>query len=416
MASQGKENWLKNWKGNDGIKVKIKVSSPYYINENTNKSDGTLIIGQEVIYNDANSQHIQKGGNTKIGFQFLDGDDAIYYSKVDNFIKPGRSENIKLNPSSFGLANRTFSNVTQYYNTVKQAIQSRWQQEKLNGELYDYLIELINFADGGSPNLSGIDTSSFDWGELQSYFAEVIGPIACIKQNLLSQLGITTSNASIFIPPESEKLYDYKLIANSKEYLISAKSGRGSSNQIKPEFIMPYLENISQNLKQSKSYKLLKIIDENSIKQGPFFAWKMIENSRTISKNCIDDILLNYGKAVSPETKIKNTTIWNSFINTHMSVSKIEDVTYGQLRYACEDLIHTASQGTLQNDLKRLFEIYLNVSRIIYVKLTLNRLTGSPSFDLINIYGVKSLNYVEIRSSNDKQRREADKLGYDKVR
>jgi hypothetical protein len=418
MATRGKENWLKNWKGNDSLSVKVRVSSPYYQNESSNKAEGTLVLGEEVIYKDSYSQHIEKGGNTKIGFQFGPNDQEVYYAKIDSFIKPGRSENIKLNPSSFGLSNKTYSNVIEYYNTLIREINNRWASEKLNGELYDYLMELIKYANGGSFDVSDIDTSSFDWGEIQSYFAEVIGPLACIKiSNLLSSLGISTSNASIFIPPDSETLYDYKVIINPKEYLISAKSGRGVSNQIKPQFVIQYLTNITQILRSSKAYQLLEILAEKSVKQGPFFGWKLLQTNNALTDVCIADIIQNYNERTRSDSKISNPDIWKAFVKAHMNVSKIEDVTYGQLRFTCEKLINEASKiGVLQRDLKTLFEIFLNVSRVIYVKLTVKPPSGNPSFNVINIQGVQKFTYVEIRSSNDSKNRTSDRMGYDKVR
>jgi len=74
----------------------------------------------------------------------------------------------------------------------------------------------------------------FSWGEIQSFYAEVIGPIACIKRGLLSGLINTAGlgGSSIYMPSDSERLYDYKLILGNDEHLISAKSARGVSNQV----------------------------------------------------------------------------------------------------------------------------------------------------------------------------------------
>jgi hypothetical protein len=41
---------------------------------------------------------------------------------------------------------------------------------------------------------------------------------------------------------------------------------------------------------------------------------------------------------------------------------------------------------------------------------------GIPSFSKISDTGVKSVNHVELRSSNDSQMRTSDRMGYDRVR
>lgn len=422
----GKQNWEKYWKGKDGLITKVKKANPYYENYTTSKSSGSLIINQEIVYDNSSSQHIALGGNTKIGFKFkTDTSGEIYYSPVDNFRKPGIT-NLQLSPSSFGISNVTFQNSLLYYNAVIKAIIDRWGTGDYSGELYDYLIELVEFAYKNTRDFGGIVFEGFNWGEIRSSFAELIGPLVCIHhQSVLSGLGINLSSAQIYIPPNSEPLYDYKLITNNAEYLISAKSGQGVANQVKPRFIVNAVDGIlPTNLKSSVAYQLIKILNEYSIVMGPFRGWQLIQpkNSIQLTPEAIADIIQNYSDASKSVNKLKNPDLFLPFIEVHFPNQSSEiqrkNITYGQVRYKCETLIQTASKtGQLNQDLKKIFNYYLNYSRVIYVKMAIQEANGIPSFSSIISSGtdVKTVSQAELRSSND-QNRHKDKMGYDNIR
>lgn len=417
MATTGKLAWEKYYRSNDGVIVTVKKTAPYYGDKTTSKMMGNLPYNGTVIYRDIFSQHISSGGNTKIAFQFDESGD-VYYSSVDNFIKPGKLYGISLNPESFGISNQTFVNSYAYYQNLVNAIADRWATSDYSGELYDYLMELVAYANGGSGSFSGIKTEGFDWGEIQSYFAEVIGPLVCIKKGVLSDLQISNlSNASIFMPPSSISLYDYKLIAGGQEYLISAKSGKGVSNQVKPQLMLPYVENtLSATLKSSQAYTLLQILGNYSVKTGPFLGWQLLQGNMELTPGAIADVAVNYEpKNKKSSDQIINIQPWLPFLKKYFPNSKT--ITYGQVRYKCETLIQSASKtGTLHTNLKKIFEEYLNNSRIIYLKMTISMPDGRPTFNRIGDNGVKTVNYLELRSSNDSQNRTSDRMGYDNVR
>lgn len=417
MATTGKLAWEKYYKGKDRVSIQVKKSSPYYADESSSKVEGNLQLGSTVTYIDIFSQHISRGGNNKIAFQFNE-DGGVYYSSVDNFTKPGRVSGLDLKPESFGIENETFNSSYNYYQRVINAIADRWATSDYSGELYDYLMELVEYANGGSGDYSGIKKEGFPWGAIQSFFAEVIGPLACIKKGVLSDLKIPNlSNAKIFMPPSSVALYDYKLMVGGQEYLISAKSGKGVANQVKPQFVINSVENtLPNNLKSSTAYNLLKILADYSVKQGPFLAWQLLQQTTELTPGAISDVAANY----EPRNKKSSDLLvdlqsWKPFLTKYFPNSK--SVTYGQVRYKCETLIQSASKvGTLQTNLKKIFEEYLNNSRVIYVKMSLSMPDGRPTFTKLQDGGVKTINYLELRSSNDSQNRTSDRIGFDRVR
>lgn len=420
MATSGKNNWEKYWKGKNGIITKTKKPSLFYETPVSNKPLGSLLINQEIIYNDSLSQHISLGGNAKIAFQVKKGDDEIYYSSVDNFQKPGINAGIGLSPKSFGLENQTFSPY-EYYERVINSINQRWENSNYSGELGDYLIELVKYANGLSANFSTIVLDSTTIREIERDFSEVIGPLICVKRNNILK-GVDVSGAKIYIPSSGTFLYDYKLIKGYNEYLVSAKIGKGVANQIKPQFVINLIQDIiPENLKKSKAYKLLselsKEYGQNSVKWGPFYGWKILQTNGEITDLCINNVVENYNRRTPTNKLITNVDIWRSFITKHMPNTKIDSITYGELRYKCEKLIESASQlGSLQNDLKKIFKLYLNTSKIIYLKTSINNQTKMPSFSTINVGGVENVNFVQLRSSNDSASRTSDRIGFDKIR
>ena len=205
MASTGALNFQRNWQGQGNMPTTVKKSTTVYGKDDNGKyvAAGSLSKGDAVTYLDG-----QGDGHTKAAFQSELG---VVYANIDNFVKPKSAQSvaISLGPSSFGLANRTFNSVNEYYIALTNALIGRTD---IPGELFDYVNELLDYVNNGSGSYTGIDFSSFNWGQLQNYYAEVIGPIACCKRGLLNGLVDTLAigSAKIFMPPDSERLYDIR--------------------------------------------------------------------------------------------------------------------------------------------------------------------------------------------------------------
>jgi hypothetical protein len=92
--------------------------------------------------------------------------------------------------------------------------------------------------------------------------------------------------------------------------------------------------------------------------------------------------------------------------------TRLESVTLGQLRYKCEQLIENWSKsGTPNQTLRSIFNLYLNESRVIYVKMSLNRTSGSASFTADAGGGSRIVNRLYLRTSNYAERT-ADRIGF----
>lgn len=424
MASTKGDNLDRNWRGANRTST-VKKVGPYYSSPDSNSMTGRLVVGTQINYIDSATENYQKAA-----IQFS-GDQNIYYTHIDNLVKPRSATRnaVKLSPGSFGLENRSFNSPNDYYNAIKSGINSR-RASDVDGELFDYLYELLAYAKDGTQDYSDIVITDFPWGQIQNYYAEVIGPIACCYRSLLSRFvpeGL--GSATIYIPPDSERLYDYKLITGSNEYLISAKAAKGVSNQVKPQFVVDAVSGLlPYNLSSSTAFQLLQILKDNTVILGAFKGWQLIQPTE-ITNACINDVILHYGGA-SSNTRIKQESlpIWDLFVRKHLphrvttktegtgkdrrTVSTIETATYGELRYKCEQLIETWSKSGVQNtDLKAIFNVYLNQSRVIYVKMNLNKTSGIASFSADGGSGSSLVNNLYLRTSNYATRT-ADKIGF----
>jgi hypothetical protein len=405
MASSGILNFQRNWQGSDH-QTSVKKTVSVFTKNNTGAflAAGALSAGTEVTYIDSLTQD-----HLRAAFRTADG--SVYYGNVDYFVKPrsSQAQATQLSPSSLGLQNKTFFSSVAYNNSIISALNSR---NDIPGELFDYLFELLDYVDNGYGNYNGIKMDAFPWGQIQNYYAEVIGPIACIKRGILNNIINTAGigNATIYMPPDSERLYDYKLIVGNDEYLISAKSARGVSNQVKPQFVTAAANASGKlgSLATTKEYQLLNILGSETVISGALNGWSLIHPNE-ISQQAAQSIISVY-RGGNHSAKIPNEEILKPFIDKYFPSRK--NITVGEVRYKCEQLIESWSKNGPQNGvLKHIFEIYLNQSRVIYVKLDLNRRSGTPTFSASAGGGATLLRNLYLRSSNYATRT-ADRIGF----
>jgi len=408
MASSGIINFQRNWRGSDHrTTVKKNVSIYTKTESGAYQAAGAVSAGTSVTYIDSLTED-----HLRAAFRTDDGE--VFYANVDYFVKPGTDREFpQLSPSSFGLSNRTFFSVTDYYNELINAINRR---NNIPGELFDYLYELIDYVDNGYGDYNGIRMTGFPWGQLQNYYAEVIGPIACIKRGILSGIINTAGlgGASIYMPSDSERLYDYKLIVGNEEHLVSAKSARGVSNQVKPQFVTAAAIQSGKlgYLQSTKEFQLLNLLGSESVVAGALKGWGMIEPDE-MTTAAAQSIISSY-RGGNHSAKIPDPELLKSFIDKHITSkrSNPSTVTVGEVRYKCEQLIERWSKnGTQNNVLKQIFEIYLNQSRVIYVKLDLNQTTGRPTFTASAGGGTSLVRNLYLRTSNYATRTE-DRIGF----
>jgi len=383
-----------------------RATTAYIKNEDGSYSaSGSLSVGTAVTYLDG-----QGDPHTKAAFQVEGG--SVVYANIDNFVKPrsAQSAATSLGPSSFGLANRTFTTVNEYYIALTSALNSR---SDIPGELFDYLYELLDYVHNGRGDYTGINFSSFNWGQLQNYYAEVIGPIACCKRGLLNGIVDTLSigSAKIYMPPDSERLYDYKVIIGKDEHMISAKVKSGSSNQVKPQFVVDAIVKSGRlnEFSTSKEYRILQILKDNNVVNGALLSWNLIEPDVMTAAAASSIGQVYVGGRHS--TKVPDVEAIEPFRAKYFPTKKVEDLTVGEVRYRCEaNLQNWSRSGAPNTKFRDMFDVYLTQTQVIYVKLGLNKTSGTPTFTADAGTG-STLSNVYLRTSNSANRT-ADKVGY----
>jgi hypothetical protein len=406
MATTGTKNLDKNWRGSNKSS-KVKKQATYYEKvNNLFKQSGTLQKGTDIMYIDNLTTMA-----TKVAIQ-ISGKPDIYYTSIDNLIKPNSSaaNATPLGPASFGLENKTFQSGTFYYQEIQKSLNSR---ADIPGELFDYLYELLDYVKNGAGDYNGIDKTFFPWGQIQNYYGEVIGPLVCIYRGILSGIVPASglASASIFMPPDSERLYDYKIIVGKNEYLISAKTAKGVSNQVKPQFVTESVDDPS--LIGTDEFNLLQILSNNTVISGAFYGWQAIQKNNKLTAEAISSILSVY-RGDAHNLKLPDPGELAPFIDLYLPQYKgnIGNVTVGEVRYKCEQLIQDWSKQPPQNTvLKNIFSSYLNKSRVIYVKLDINKSTGRPTFTASSGGEAKIINNLYLRTSNYASRT-ADRIGF----
>ena len=209
-------------------------------------------------------------------------------------------------------------------------------------------------------------------------------------------------------------LFRSKLISNRKEYLISAKAGKGVSNQVKPQFVTSAVKNVIDfSLKSTDAYKLIEILGSSSVILGAFLGWELIQSESILNDVMIADIRKNYNSGAKSGNKLSSLDIWDPFLKKYFSGRVKKNITYGELRYKCETLIQNASkQGVLNLDLKKIFELYLNQSRVVYVKMSVQPTNSMVSFSASDSGDAKIIRTLYLRTSNDSRTRTSDRIGF----
>jgi hypothetical protein len=391
-ASKGIENWNKHWKGKGNITTSIKVTSAaYYEDEDSNRSSGNLQKGTSVIYID----NLSKKHN-RVSIQV---GSEVYYTNIDNLVKPKSVSLINLKPQAFGLAGTEY-NISSYITALKNSINSR---QDIVGDLQEYLLALVDFANNNSRSFSGIDIASLPMSDIVKDFGEVIGPIYCIRRGLGEYNIGVSSSSRIFIPIASnEPLLDYYIItATNNRIKVSAKA-KGTSNTLKVnDLVPPILNNPTLFRKYSNDieFNIMRIIYENSMVSGPIKVCGMLG---VISQDAVN--------SVSGEPlQIPNTKLFTNLIQKDARLKTQKTVSTKQISFLCEkEVINYSKQGTKSNKFTSIVRDVLK-NEIYFVKLSISN--GNPNFLVQATSGESSINNLYFRTKNGYDSK-SDKLGF----
>ena len=388
-ASKGVNNWNKNWRGLGEIQTVIKTSASYYQSEVV-RPVGTLRKDTPVTYVDSESV-----SHTRVAIRL---GEEIYYTNIDNLVKPRSLGNINLKPQSFGLSGQKFS-IINYISKVREAIISR---QDIKGELQEYLLELVDFSVDGNKGITGYDNTQLPMASIVKDFSEVIGPIYSVKRGL-TKFGLNVNNSSdILIPSSSaEPLLDYYVITMEKQIKISGKS-KGTSNTLKMNDLVPRIlnnQNLTNKYSSDREFIIMSEIHNNTMIQGPI-------------KACVRLGIINQIAANSANTSsayIPSKELFEDLISTDARLKNKENITVREISYLCEkELVNYSKQTLVSQKFKNIVNDVLN-DEIYFVKF--NIMNNIPSFITEATSGNVSINNLFFRSKNGYESK-SDKLGF----
>lgn len=390
-ASRGVDSWNKHWRGRGNIPTRIKnTSSPYYSDSSSSRTSGNLPKDTEVTYIDILTQT-----HTKAAIQVGDN---IFYTNIDNLVKPRSVSLISLKPQAFGLSGVEYS-LTNYINAVKSSINSR---QDILGDLQEYLLSLVDYADTNSQSFSGFDFSILPIADIKKDFGEVIGPIYCMRRGLLNRnLGITNASKILIPTSSTEPLLDYFIVNANGRVKVSAKAV-GNSNTLKMrDLVPPILNDPSLYSKYSNDleFNIMRDIHENSIVLGPIKACQLIG---VVDQNAVNSVLYE-------PNQIPNPVLFSQLIQSDSRLMRQSTISTKQISFVCEKrIIDYSKQPTKSSKFTSIVRDVLN-NEIFFVKFDISN--GLPSFTVQATSGNLSINNLYFRTKNGYDSK-SDKLGF----
>ena len=422
-ARTGNLAWKVHFQGLDR-KTKIRRPSTVVFDQEGNKVDVPLTMGTDATYidnlseshpNDSQSASVERKKVVAIN---VGG--QVYYVDVNDLIKPSSLDKVDLKPQAFGLSGQF--NLINYVSSLKSSIRSRTD---INGDLQDYLLDLVDYVNTGTGNISGYNLTELPMAIIEKEFGEALGPIFCIKRGLVSKLdksgkslGVTQATL-INIVGQGVKTKDYELInTNGKTLNISAKGGKASSNTYKPSSIMEIVDpdpKLQSRINQYGATQLdvIRTLNNNSAILGPIKAASNLgyfnaqssllpatglQNSNFISQKL--------QKAYEPMFLTADSEIARRYLEKQKTGTTF---TYRTITWCHENfLIKYSLQSGIQNIFTRIINDVTSAG-LFFVKLNFSGQV--PTFSVL-MPGSGSINNVYFRQKNTKFGGGGEKLGF----
>ena len=386
-ASRGVDNWNDNFKGQGDVSTVAKVDTGILYEENGNRSTQQLTRGTPVTYIDSQSK-----SHTRVAIRV--GQD-IFFTNVDNLVKPKSLGAVNLKPQAFGLSAPL--SLTSYVTTLKTSIKNRGD---IKGELQEYLLDLVDYVSSGSGGLVGYKFTELPLASIRNDFGEAIGPIFCLKSGLINKnLGINASSTISFPGSGAAQLLDYIISTSTKQIKVSAKS-KGTANTLK---MTSLVSQVNPKFQSTIEFQLMSIINSNSMNMGPIQGCSLIG---VISQQAAGSVggLRGNDAVISDVSK-------QLFANLIMNDSELRNrktITLRNIAYVCEKKLVEYSKKSMVS--KKFTEIVKDIldNEVFYVKLDIDN--GIPRFNVASTSD-RTISNLVLRNKNS-YNRPSDKLGF----
>lgn len=403
MATSGRSAWEKYFRGRGDIPTATKKHTQVFDVDIDSKKIDEVPAGTTIVYVKA------KQYESKAVVKYVKNKKEIVGRiKFDDIAKPGvkASLAVSLKPQAFNVGETKYSFAI-YRKIVSDSIAER---KDLSGHLRTYLQLLFDYYSGGISSEQKIIKlfenvkDDLPLNDINKDFGEVLGPVAILNKGLLQSKKILINKGStkIYVPLRpNEPLMDYGLIQGDKTFTISAKSG-STTNVVKPQDILSLLAKDPKKIKKwsnTKQYKLLQILSENSILIGPVKAIAEFYPN-----------LISKSAAESFSAQGYDKKGFANFFSKIIYFKNNKNPTPNEIMYECEKILQDASKN---GDLK-LIEIFTDAieNQVIYVKFEINK-KGLGDWSVTtsdDLKKVKDSRPVFLRSKNG-YTRASDRMG-----
>jgi len=397
MASTGSTAWTKYFKGQD-VSTVMKKDSDAFDGDGKTRLNFKVKANEKVVVFDSDSYQ-EKAVIKRLS------DNKICRVTFNNIQKPGRETSVNLKPQAFGIGDTKY-NIEDYVDLVLNNIEDR---TNLSPETKNYLQSLVLYF-AGFENLQFTqkaynDASSLPLRDIKKDFGEILGPIAVIKKQILTELKIPKGNTTkIYMPARpNEPLMDYGIIVGNETYVISAKSGT-TTNVVKPQDIINLLKKDAtkhRKYQRTEQYKILESLSENGIVDGAIIAASKLPGGP--SPEAAADVKKRLKTGSYKDDKY-DIGLMGSFINSNDYLKKQSKPTLNQIMYECEKMIAAKSKNGL--DFTPMFKDAVS-NQVIYVKFDIS--ASTPDFEVV-MNDDFSTRKVTLRTKNGYTRR-SDRMG-----
>ena len=329
------------------------------------------------------------------------------------------SESLNIKPQSLGIQETPYS-VDELVQIVVDSLDSR---DDISPGLADYLVDLMEYYWNGRPSdiaqkikdehvpaLSG-----FPMGQITKNFGEILGPIAITHRgsDLFKDLKISTRDKILFPIRGNEPLVDFYIVKGGQKIPFSAKSGKDTTNTVKPNDIIRLMgENPSAGKKwgNSPEASILRDLHDNVAVDGPMVAAFNAQNSikafkGKISKEALEHWLSNSARSGSSWTYVPE--LYDSLASSlGLNISGRKKPTFGEILYYVEATICKETVNGML-DYTEMFNDVIGPAVNYINLLKINKSTGIPEWATSE----GGEDRVTMRTKNGTTRIGRDKLG-----
>lgn len=318
-----------------------------------------------------------------------------------------------LKPSQMGVVG-TKNTISLHKKKVITKLTAMSKTKTRQKNVADVCLNIMNAANGSVVDISKLNTAEIS--DIKNFFAEVMGPIWCQENRLIS--GLKPSDHTYFSTSDTEALYDFKVYRGKEEILVSNKQKKGGTNTLKPGDVVRLVrtnKSLSDKWAKTKYFKVFEILNTKNVVSGPISAIakhypKLVKVTQSEYTGVInqlnqnDVILKNVPKSIMSLIK-SDPTAAKKYEDT-------EEVSGTMINFIFEKLLVQQSE----ND-SNYHDLFVDVTEgnVLFLKFDLSS-KGKLSFSIDNPRTaqkkakLRSKQGVERRSSSG--RLKLDKLGF----